>query len=290
MSAASDSMEELKCQDNIDCSHYPEDCNRTLTGCPTQDSGSDPTGEPDQNSTSRPAGETLTAQTAQIQLMKRLFCVAGSRAERLDVDLTSCEYVGTESLRNHLPVHKHGAHGFDTWVVGVSMWACPGGRVQVGVAVTKSPVISIIRFTITGFGSVFHPVPSSFKELLATFCPSIYYISSAMKTWNESRKDCLERGADLVIINSREEQNFLREFRERLWIGLTAGSGSGRDREWKWVDGTRLNTSYWVPGEPNNYENRGEYCVEIRNFQREDSWNDLHCGDENYWICERNLQ
>ncbi|XP_043968993.1 uncharacterized protein LOC122828952 isoform X2 [Gambusia affinis] len=161
------------------CSHYPEDCNRTLTGCPTQDSGSDPTGEPDQNSTSRPAGETLTAQTAQIQLMKRLFCVAGSRAERLDVDLTS--------------------------------------------------------------------LPSSFKELLATFCPSIYYISSAMKTWNESRKDCLERGADLVIINSREEQNFLREFRERLWIGLTAGSGSGRDREWKWVDGTRLNTSYWVP-------------------------------------------
>ncbi|XP_035993549.1 C-type lectin domain family 4 member M-like [Fundulus heteroclitus] len=128
--------------------------------------------------------------------------------------------------------------------------------------------------------------PNSFKEPFATFCPSVYYISYGTKTWWDSRRYCQERGADLVIVNSREEQNILRRFRQRLWIGLTDAREEG---VWEWVDGTQLNTSYWRPGEPNSIKGL-EDCGEIGSSGSENNWNDISCNFKNYWICERKLQ
>ncbi|XP_042288937.1 C-type lectin domain family 4 member F-like [Thunnus maccoyii] len=117
------------------------------------------------------------------------------------------------------------------------------------------------------------------------FSGSFYYISSNMKTWHESRTDCLQRGADLVVVNSEEEQAFINRYQDTIWIGLT---DSEREGTWKWVDGTPLTTSFWHSGEPNNYLGQNEDCVETR-FRDKNSWNDVICGDRNSWICEKRM-
>ncbi|XP_034734527.1 CD209 antigen-like protein E isoform X2 [Etheostoma cragini] len=113
------------------------------------------------------------------------------------------------------------------------------------------------------------------------FNGSFYYKSTITKTWQESRDDCLQKGADLVIINSKEEHDFLRKLKKVMWIGLTDSETEGT---WKWVDGTPLNERYWDSGEPNG--EKSENCVEIKKFDSENSWNDVSCSTSKNWICE----
>ncbi|XP_047434292.1 CD209 antigen-like protein E [Mugil cephalus] len=125
-----------------------------------------------------------------------------------------------------------------------------------------------------------------FQQGWVYFRPSFYYISSTKKSWKESRNDCLQRGADLVIIDTKEEQDFTRQFNKLTWIGLIRDK---RNRIWKWVDGTPLTKSYWGFGEPNGFEGKNEDCVEIRFHESVNSWNDIPCEDQNFWICEKHI-
>ncbi|XP_049901305.1 CD209 antigen-like protein C [Epinephelus moara] len=116
------------------------------------------------------------------------------------------------------------------------------------------------------------------------FRGSFYNISSTEKTWADSRDDCRRKGADLVIINSKEEQEFTRQFQKYMWIGLTDSETEG---VWKWVDGTPVTKSYWGSGEPNNKED--EDCAEIKYHDKESSWNDAKCSLLHLWMCEKKV-
>uniref|UniRef100_A0A8C2CXF6 C-type lectin domain-containing protein n=1 Tax=Cyprinus carpio TaxID=7962 RepID=A0A8C2CXF6_CYPCA len=109
---------------------------------------------------------------------------------------------------------------------------------------------------------------------------SLYFFSSEMKNWTESRRYCRERGADLIIINNRGE-----EVSERLcvsvWIGLTDSDEEGR---WKWVDGSTLTSGFWTSGEPNSYMGLEEDCV-VASY----GWNDCPCNGAFRWICEKTI-
>ncbi|XP_036439669.1 C-type lectin domain family 4 member M-like isoform X3 [Colossoma macropomum] len=113
------------------------------------------------------------------------------------------------------------------------------------------------------------------------FETSMYFISTGQKSWSESRKDCRERGADLLIINSKEEQNFTDILRrgQRAWIGLTDSETEG---VWKWVDGSTVTTGFWRNGEPNGAAN--EDCVVTAN-----NWADFPCNDWFVGICEKRI-
>ncbi|KAM9449636.1 uncharacterized protein Hap1MRO34_022149 [Clarias gariepinus] len=115
---------------------------------------------------------------------------------------------------------------------------------------------------------------------------AFYLISTETKTWSESRQDCTSKGTDLVIINSREKQEFILKLlgSRQAWIGL---SDRDREGEWKWVDGTRLTTAYWGDGEPNNAGD--EDCAEVVGSENWRKWNDKPCSHKNLWICEQKL-
>nr|XP_055063218.1 CD209 antigen-like protein C [Misgurnus anguillicaudatus] len=111
---------------------------------------------------------------------------------------------------------------------------------------------------------------------------SLYFISSEEKSWTESRRYCRERRADLIIINNKEEQDFIQKNsgNDKLWIGLTDIAVEGR---WKWINGNTLNSGFrfWASKEPNG--GKGENCV----VSSSSGWSDYPCTDTFKWICER---
>ncbi|KAA0703960.1 Collectin-12 Collectin placenta protein 1 [Triplophysa tibetana] len=109
---------------------------------------------------------------------------------------------------------------------------------------------------------------------------SFYYISTEWKSWDDSRRYCRDRGADLIIINSKEEQGFFQKMSDgiSLWIGLSDSDEEGR---WKWVDNSTLTSGSWYPGEPNGRTK--ENCV----ISYKSVWYDYPCTTGFRFICEK---
>ncbi|CAL1612102.1 unnamed protein product [Knipowitschia caucasica] len=118
------------------------------------------------------------------------------------------------------------------------------------------------------------------------FSESVYLGSTTERNWSESRQFCQDQGADLVIITSVQEKDFISSiYKDRRWIGLSDLQEEG---VWRWVDGTKLTTSFWMSGEPND-TGTGEDCVEINYKGQLGRWNDENCGVAHQFICERRL-
>ncbi|XP_034417518.1 CD209 antigen-like [Cyclopterus lumpus] len=122
-----------------------------------------------------------------------------------------------------------------------------------------------------------------------TLSSSCYFVSSSSASWEKSREDCRDKGADLVIIDSLEEQKFLSNIiKHHTWIGLNDKDHEGN---WKWIDGTPLTQpAYWNSppdnggGDPQWGE---EDCAEMLHWREaEVSWNDVGCNNSKRWICE----
>uniref|UniRef100_A0A672NPA1 CD209 antigen-like protein E n=1 Tax=Sinocyclocheilus grahami TaxID=75366 RepID=A0A672NPA1_SINGR len=121
-----------------------------------------------------------------------------------------------------------------------------------------------------------------FKWIYYNF--SFYYISSEKKSWSDSSRDCQQKGADLVIINSSKEQDFVQKIAvsDHFWIGLGKMEG-----EWKWIGGTIMNLlhccfRYWSSQYLHSY---GSYCALITSS----GWIDDKCDYNKKWICKRRI-
>ena len=111
---------------------------------------------------------------------------------------------------------------------------------------------------------------------------SCYYISVAVTaTFSDARVICQNFGADLTIIKSPDENDFLYDLVKNYsaplnaWIGLRRRS----DKKFYWLNDTSLLGNYqrWNAGEPNNLGG-GEDCAEMLSYNN-GTWNDLPCSN-----------
>ncbi|XP_064177754.1 CD209 antigen-like protein C isoform X2 [Anguilla rostrata] len=126
--------------------------------------------------------------------------------------------------------------------------------------------------------SVSNPCPQGWAQ----FSSKCYYFSNEMKSWTDSRSDCIKRGADLVITESEEEQRFINNKTQYYtWIGLSYSADQGN---WLWVDGTPLQKGFWGSGEPDD-ENQ-YHCALIGTTLN--AWEAFFCSNKQNFICETN--
>ncbi|XP_044280789.1 macrophage mannose receptor 1-like isoform X2 [Varanus komodoensis] len=114
-----------------------------------------------------------------------------------------------------------------------------------------------------------------------------YYFSNASVPAEKARTFCKRHSGDLVVIESESERNFLHKYSvihvssmKNPYIGLILGL----DKKFGWMDGSPVTYEAWANDEP-NFANDDENCVVM--YLNTGLWNDLNCGVEQSFICER---
>ncbi|XP_030197742.1 C-type lectin domain family 4 member M-like isoform X2 [Gadus morhua] len=113
-----------------------------------------------------------------------------------------------------------------------------------------------------------------------------YFFSNEQESWIKSRELCVSRGADLVVVDNKEEMDFISGHGRTIWLGATDEASEGM---WRWVDGNvlSLDNPSWFSGKPDGGMDKN--CLrndwEDTNFK----WMDERCKEINYRLCEYNL-
>uniref|UniRef100_A0A3Q3FDI8 C-type lectin domain-containing protein n=1 Tax=Labrus bergylta TaxID=56723 RepID=A0A3Q3FDI8_9LABR len=144
--------------------------------------------------------------------------------------------------------------------------------------------VNTLLLNLLKLSSSFFSLERNCSEGWKGFFCSCYFFSTQNKTQKESRQDCRDRGAELVIVNNIEEQEFLtNNITADTWIGLSDQDNEGT---WKWADDTPLTQGYWEADQPDDW--RGEDCVQFgKGKKKEANWNDISCDESLRWICEK---
>ncbi|XP_067333750.1 CD209 antigen-like protein E [Channa argus] len=118
---------------------------------------------------------------------------------------------------------------------------------------------------------------------------SCYFKSTDKRKWSESRSFCQDRGSDLVIINRKEEQEYVANLSktEESWIGLrtTENKTISTGFQWEWVDESPLKEMFWATAELGNATSWfAAVCCDEQGKWTRSGYNDNVYKN---WICEK---
>ncbi|XP_074540308.1 CD209 antigen-like protein A [Halichoeres trimaculatus] len=114
-------------------------------------------------------------------------------------------------------------------------------------------------------------------------CYLFYDENSPWKTWEQSQKLCQDTAADLVVVNSPQEQEFISQHikyyfdkHHGYWLGLHKS-----DEKWRWVDGRNDTLGYWM-----TIGSSGPCGLILPQRNLTANWDPAQCHFENKFICE----
>ena len=116
---------------------------------------------------------------------------------------------------------------------------------------------------------------------------SCYFFSKTKMTWENAKDDCSRRGAYLVEVQSKEEDDFLRVIlmtggEINHWMG---GNDLLKEGQWVWQQSGKIVIyTNWKSGEPGNSYG-GEDCLMY--WTNNAQWNDARCSNVHLYICEK---
>uniref|UniRef100_A0A8C3JFM5 C-type lectin domain-containing protein n=1 Tax=Calidris pygmaea TaxID=425635 RepID=A0A8C3JFM5_9CHAR len=204
---------------------------------------------------------------------------------------------GRVSSATAAPAEERSCSWLNPWVFLVSVLAiktafvticCFGGQYP---SLCQQASLTKMKDSTSWEGCVY--CPKGWKH----FQEKCYYLSADKMSWPESVQNCTGMmGSQLVVINSKEEQEFLfnlakevstNAFETKFYVGLAASANG----QWQWVDQTpyKKAATFWKPGEPNLLF--AEKCAAIHVKGKRDpntysNWNNVLCFTSCYRICE----
>ena len=115
-----------------------------------------------------------------------------------------------------------------------------------------------------------------------------YFPSLTWLPWNQSRGVCVSHGADLVVVDSEEEMDFISSYNSYFWLGATDEAGEGT---WRWVDGTvlSLDNPSWSRGGPQG--GGAKNCLKAAKILEQNlyKWASESCEEQNRVLCEKEI-
>ncbi|XP_071949944.1 asialoglycoprotein receptor 2-like [Antedon mediterranea] len=104
-------------------------------------------------------------------------------------------------------------------------------------------------------------------------------------TWEQAQSHCNALNSDLVVINNKQENSFVRKLivAKSAWIGMKKLS---KDSYFSWVGVPNSCSSYeyFQSGQPNNYGGN-QNCVEM--LKSSSCWTDRECSTRLCHVCEK---
>ncbi|XP_072020213.1 macrophage mannose receptor 1-like [Amphiura filiformis] len=131
-------------------------------------------------------------------------------------------------------------------------------------------------------------LPPSYRcdEGWAGYGSYCYQVQNVLQSMQEARTRCRTLGGDLVSIHNKAENDFVLNtvksagLSSPIWTGL---NDLTLQSSFDWTDGSEVDFTWWNTGEPNNYGDKGEDCVEMYG---NGAWNDQDCSDRVPSVCK----